>query len=187
MRLGVISVLSLFLLILTATVPPVVPTGVYRTAAQYRRQQPAPACSDVRLSDKRGSLVVTQQRGPARLKTLVPLDSVWGYVNGNGRSYRLYRGEEFQIQQADTLSIYSFQHLSHGPYQPSTGSYFFSRGLNGMIFPLTQKNLRLAYEASNPAFVEAIKDLGFTQSLSDYDVAAGSFRVVKLYRSTLGK
>jgi hypothetical protein len=186
-----------FALLAAALGPGGPPVGVYRSAAQYRQQKPAPAGDDVRVSEKRGGLIVTRRSGPGRLKTIVPLDSAWGYVNGNGRSFRLFRGQEYQIQQADTLTIYSSlstgvagERMTRSMASVASNTYtaqryFFSRGLTGLIFPLNEKNLRLAYEASNPAFVSALKTMGFTQSLSDYDAKAGSFRVVQLYRQNM--
>ncbi|MDO7875838.1 hypothetical protein Q5H93_13935 [Hymenobacter sp. ASUV-10] len=175
------------------TPPP--PTGVYRSAAQYRRSQPAPAGAEVRASDKRQGLIVMQRQGSQAFgKTVVPYDSVWGYVNEKGVGYRLFQGEEYRIEAADTLTIYSNNAPnrnagSGGPAMrtyTATG-YYFSRGLSGLIFPLTEKNLRLAYEAGNPAFVAAVKDLGTLQALSDFDKKTGTYRVVRLYRDTMGK
>jgi hypothetical protein len=171
------------------------PTGVYRTAAQYHRGQPQPAGAEVRASDKRRGLVVMQRQGSQSFgKQVVPYDSVWGYVNDKGVGYRLFRGEEYRIEAADTLTIYSNNAPnrnagSGGPavHAYTANGYYFSRGLNGLIFPLTEKNLRLAYEASNPGFVAAVKDLGTLASLSDFDKKAGTYRVVKLYRETVGK
>jgi hypothetical protein len=171
------------------------PTGVYRSAAQYRRGQPAPAGADVRASDKRHGLIVTQRQGSQQFgKTVIPYDSVWGYVNDKGVGYRLFRGEEYRIEAADTLTIYSNNapNRNAGSGGPAVRTYtatgyYFSRGLNGLIFPLTEKNLRLAYEASNPAFVAAIKDLGTLKSLSDFDKQTGTYRVLRLYREALGK
>lgn len=174
-------------------IPP--PTGVYRSAAQYRRSQPAPAGAEVRASDKRQGLIVTQRQGAQTFgKTVVPYDSVWGYVNEKGISYRLFQGEEYRIEAADTLTIYSNSAPNRnagngGPAMRTytASGYYFSRGLSGLIFPLTEKNLRLAYEAGNPAFVAAIKSMGTLQSLSDIDKKTGTYRVVKLYRDTMGK
>jgi|GEM_PF-1657111 len=171
------------------------PTGVYRSAAQYRRSQPAPAGAEVRVSERRHGLVVTQRQGSQSFgKRVVPYDSVWGYVNDRGIGYRLFQGEEYRIEAADTLTIYSNNapNRNAGSGGPAVrtytaNGYYFSRGLNGLIFPLSEKNLRLAYEASNPAFVAAIKDVGTLQSLSDFDKKTGTYRVVKLYRDTMGK
>jgi hypothetical protein len=171
------------------------PTGVYRSAAQYHRSQPAPAGDEIRLSDKRQGVIVTQEQGGRQhSKVIVPLDSVWGYVNGKGVGYRLFRGEEYKIETVDTLAIYSSAapNRNAGSNAPAVRTYmadqyFFSRGLNGLIFPLSEKYLRLAYAASNPAFVAAVQKLGVIKSLSDYDKKTGTFRVTQLYRDAQGK
>jgi len=179
------AVISGLLSLLPSSDPPV---GIYRSAAQYHRRQPQPAATDVRRSDKKGSIVAIQQRGPGKLKIMVPLDSVWGYVSKKGSSFRLYQGAEYQIQQVDTITIYSNETMrQYMSAIVADKAYFFSRGLAGKLYPLNEKNLRLAYEASNPAFVASMKTLSFSQSLTDYDAAAGSYRVVQLYRASLPK
>ena len=179
-----------------------IPPGAYRTAAAHHRRQPQPAGVDAFYPDKHGMVVVVVPRGPQTVKLRVDPDSVWGYVNGKGRTRRLYRGGEFQLEAADTLAVYTSSDLvganeASGPgvLTPGTNAlghfssphYFFSRGLTGLIFPLTVRNLRAAYEASNPAFVEALGKLRFDQSLSDFDKKTGLFRVTMLYREAAGR
>jgi hypothetical protein len=173
--------------------------GLYRSAADFRQQRARPAASDVRLSEKRSGVMVIQGEGMGRSKTLVPTDSVWGYVDAKGHRYRLFRGSEFQIQQLDTIVIYSSISANISSQQSGLGAggpgarvytaqhYFFSRGLNGLIFPLSQKYVRAMFEASSPVFAAAVRNIGPTQALSDYDKRAQSFRVVLLYRQSQGK
>lgn len=164
--------------------------GVYRTAEAYRRRQPQPAGSDAFFPDKRGMVVAVVPRGPQTVKLRIAPDSVWGYVSGKGRAYRLYRGQEYQLDQADTLCVYSsISSATSGP-QAGTSSgrqYYFSRGLTGLVFPLTVHYLREAYTASNPGFVTALGQLRFGESLSDFDKKTGLFRVTTLYRKEQGR
>ena len=165
------------------TVPP---TGVYRTAAQFRRQAPAVAGTDVRLSPKRGGFVVVRERGPKTSKTTVPFDSAWGYVDKSGRAFRYYREVEYRVEQADTLTVYSSITVPGrgevgGPFGGNVSGaqyyaprhYYFSRGLTGIPFLLTAKNLRLAFAAGNPEFVAEMKNTD--AALSEYNAATGSF------------
>lgn len=166
-----------------------VPPGAYRTAAAYHRRQPQPAGLDAFYPDKHGQLVVV--RGDHTAKQRVDPDSVWGYVSGKGRTRRLYRGAEFQLEFADTLCLYT---STSGPASPSqvggplaNTQYFFSRGLSGLVFPLTARYVREAYAASNPAFVAAIGKLRLDQSLVDFDRKTGLFRITTLYREARGR
>ncbi|WP_046243292.1 hypothetical protein [Hymenobacter terrenus] len=165
-----------------------IPPGAYRTGAAYHRRQPQPAGTDAFYPDKRGQVVVVVRRGSQNLKLRVAPDSVWGYVTGKDRTYRLHRGEEYRLEFADTLCVYSSTTMvvdGQRVSQPlSAPRYFFSRGLAGLIFPLTTRYLREAYAASNPAFAAALGELRFDQSLADFDRKTGLYRVTTIYRKT---
>lgn len=167
------------------------PPGAYRTGAAYHRRQPQPAGLDAFYPDKRGQLVVVVPRGPKTTKLRVAPDSVWGYVSGKGRTGRLFRNEEYRLEHADTLCVYTQSSITvNGALGGANGagtSYFFSRGLTGLIFPLTTRYLREAYGASNPGFIAAIGQLHLGQSLVDFDRKTGLFRVTTLYRESAGK
>ena len=162
-----------------------VPPGAYRTAAAYRRRLPQPGGTHAYYPDKHGQVVVVA-RGPATAKLRVAPDSLWGYASGQGRTMRLYRGEEYQLDFADTLCVYSSRTVRLdgervGP-APDGPRYFFSRGLTGLIFPLTVHYLRAQYAAGSPAFAAALGRLRFGQGLADVDHRTGLFRVTALYR-----
>ncbi|MBF9143309.1 hypothetical protein [Hymenobacter properus] len=175
--------------------------GAYRTAAAYHRRQPQPAGSDAFYPDKRGMVVVEVPQGARTTKLRFAPDSVWGFVNGKGRTTRLFRGNEYRLEYADTLCVYSTSNITAGndrngnnllvPGANSMGAYtnaryFFSRGLTGLIFPLTVSYLRQAYAASNPAFVASLGKLRVDQSLVDFDRNTGLFRVTTLYHEASG-
>ena len=163
------------------------PAGAYRTAAAYRHHQPQPAGADAFYPDKRSQVVVVVPRGPETAKLRVSPDSAWGYVSARGQSFRLYRGEEYRLDQADTLCVYSTSFVVVNGLRVGAAAgrrYFFSRGLTGLIFPLTSFYLREAYGASNPAFAAALKQLPASRSLTDYDRKTGLYRVTSLYRQT---
>ncbi|MDO7849554.1 hypothetical protein Q5H92_24540 [Hymenobacter sp. M29] len=178
------------------------PPGAYRTAAAYHRRQPQPAGTDAFFPDKRGMVVVEVPQGARTTKLRIAPDSVWGFVNGKGRTTRLFRGNEYRLEYADTLCIYSSSNIMAGndrngtnllvPGASAMGSftsprYFFSRGLTGLIFPLTMPYLREAYSVSNPAFVTSLADLRVDQSLVDFDRKTGLFRITTLYRASNGR
>lgn len=175
-----------------------IPPGAYRTGAAYHRHQPELAGVDAFYPDKRGQVVVVVPRNAQKVKVQVAPDSVWGYVSAKGRTTRLFRGEEYRLEFADTLCVYSSTtavptsqtaaaRTNGQPVSPGPMRYYFSRGLTGLIFPLTPHYLREAYEASNPAFVAAIVQLRFTESPADFDRKTGLFRVTTLYRQAVAE
>ncbi|MBD2721927.1 hypothetical protein [Hymenobacter armeniacus] len=168
-----------------------IPPGAYRTGADYHRRQPQPAGIDATYPNKRGEVVVVVPRGSQKVKLTLPPDSVWGYVSGKGRTTRIYRGQEYRLEYADTLSVYTSnsQPTSSGQVggQLANTQYFFSRGLSGLVFPLTARYVREAYAASNPEFVAALGKLGLGQSLVDFDKKTGLFRITTLYREAGGR
>ena len=165
-----------------------VPPGAYRSAAAYVRRQPQPAGIDAFYPDKRGQLVVVVPRGESQVKLRVAPDSVWGYVTDKGRTYRMHRGEEYRLVHADTLSVYiSTTEATSGTRPGAVPRYYFSRGLTGLVFPLTLRYLREAYAAGNPAFVAALAQMPFHHSLADFDRKTGLYRVTTIYRQALGR
>ena len=168
--------------------------GAYRSAAAYRRHQPQPAGTNAFFPDKRGQVVVLVPSGPATTKVRLAPDSVWGVVSDKGRTTRIFRGEEFRLEHADTLCLYTsagtvgaIGPARYGGRTLATARYFFSVGLTGLVFPLTLAYLREQYAASNPAFVAGLGKLKFNASLSDYDRKAGLYLVTKLYRESTAR
>ncbi|MBC8082614.1 MAG: hypothetical protein H7Z21_05325, partial [Hymenobacter sp.] len=100
-----------------------------------------------------------------------------------------YRGAEYRLEHPDTLCVYSSNTTVVGGDRQGTTAgrlYYFSRGLTGLVFPLTTHYLREAYAAGNPAFAAALAQLPFHQSLADYDRKTGLYRVTALYRAAAG-
>ena len=178
-----------------------IPPGAYRTAAAYHRRQPQPAGVDAFFPDKRGQLVVVVPNGPQKDKLRLAPDSLWGFATGKGKAFRFFRGQEYQLDFADTLCVYHTNTLdlpngqrgyvgasTHMTGQAlATPQYYFSRGLTGLLFPLTARFLREAYGTSNPVFVAEVAKLSFNESLSDFDRKTGLYRVTALYRKAAGK
>jgi hypothetical protein len=190
MKLMRFASLALFGLFATPAVAQIyaIPPGAYHTAAAYHRHQPEVPGVDATYPDKRGQVVVVVPRGTQTAKLRIAPDSVWGYVTNKGRTFRLYRGDGYRVEHADTLSIYSQSSLSinktTGGTNNTSASLYFSRGLTGLLFPLTPRYLREAYQASNPAFAEAVGKLNVSQSLGDFDKKTGLYRVTTIYRET---
>ncbi len=182
--------------------PPAAPpgrAGVYRSAAHYRRHQLAPAGDDLRYSAKRDAFVVSTRRGSSTVKSSVARDSTWGYLDDKAAFYRVAGPDDYRVEQPDTITVYSRNTTSAGSSQVSRSGavvgggvftathYYFSRGIAGRIFPLTEKNLVAVFAAGSPAFAAALANRPGKQQLSAYDAAAGAFYIVQLFRSTQGK
>ena len=164
------------------------PAGAYRTAADYRRQHLVPGGTDVTFPNKRGQLVVVDKRGHQTRRTALNPDSLWGFRDDKARTYRLFMGRALRLEQYDSLCVYSSQEVAvNGQLMTSARHYFFSRGLQGLVFPLTPKKIAEAYEAGSPAFVAATRRLDIGQTLTDYNAGTEAFLVIDLYRKTLPK
>ena len=169
------------------------PTGVYSTAASFRQQQPSLAGSQVSRSWLRRRVFVADPAASGS-RTKVSLDTVWGYAGANGRAYRVFKRGTYQVEQPDTLTIYSQQELKYLP-NSSPGSnvllpetnYYFSAGLAGPVQPLTKKNLRRAF-ANNPTFLQLLQHLKWSQALTAspaQPTVSRTYKIVDLYRQSL--
>jgi hypothetical protein len=159
---------------------PFYPTGLYRTAADFRNQQPAlPGTKAGRTSFGRKAFVV-ETAGSTSHRTKIPLDSLWGYA-AEGWAYRIFRRGVCKVKQNDTLVIYS-QHVGKSTH------HYFSAGLTGPVTLLTKKKLQQAF-ATNNAFITLLKQLKWHESVLAVQQAPGSYksyRIVALYRQSLG-
>ena len=183
-----LKITALLALLLAGPPDAPAPAGAYRTAADYRRSHLAPGGTDVTFPNKRGLLVVVDKRGHQTRRTALNPDSLWGFRDDKARTYRLFMGRAFRLEQYDSLCVYSSQEVAiDGQLLNSARHYFFSRGLQGLVFPLTPKNIAQAYEAGSPAFVAATRRLEIGQALTDFNARNESFRVVDLYRQNTPK
>ncbi|QKG55625.1 hypothetical protein GKZ68_02615 [Hymenobacter sp. BRD128] len=161
------------------------PTGIYKTAAAFRQRQPSLAGLNAGKVFLARKVYVVNAPGSGERRTKVSLDSVWGYAGSNHVAYRLYKHAAYEVEQADTLSIYS-RLTSNGKTQQRI--YFFSQGLTGPVQRLSKKYLKQAY-ADNPRFLDPLASMKWYHSLAFYEsppAGPRSFRVVALYRQSLG-
>ena len=96
---------------------------------------------------KHNEFVASAQRGGSTMRQRIARDSVWGYVDAQRRLYRLQGPDDYRVEQADTLTIYSRNATTAGTdqttgYRGSVGGsvyttqhYYFGRGLTGRIYP----------------------------------------------------
>lgn len=173
--------------------------GVYRSAAHYYRRQLVPAGNTLRYAAKRDAFVVSTRRGSSTTKNSIARDSTWGYVDGKNNFYRVSGPDDYRVEQPDTITVYSRNTTASGTSQMVGGGaavgggvfmatrYYFSRGIAGRIFPLTEKNLVAVFAAGSPAFAAALTARAGKQELSAFDAAANAFYIVRLFRSTQGK
>lgn len=161
---------------------PLYPVGLYRTAADFRVHHPTPVGTRAgRVLPARAAYVETSFDARRR----VALDSLWGYAGVDGAAYRVYRHQAYQLEQVDTLTIYS---VLTSADKRSFRSYYFSSGLNGPVQHLTRRQLQQTF-AGNPAFLVLLRQLPWYQparGVASSQVGAGGFWVVALYRQALG-
>lgn len=157
---------------------PLYPTGLYRTAGDFRLHRPALAgfrAGRVPLARK---LYVRTAPGEHQK---VPLDSLWGYAGADHEAFRVYQRGTYQIEQVDTVVVYS-RHKGKNIH------YYFSAGLAGPVIQLSSHKLKQAF-ASNPTFLRLLKQRRWYQSLDATQSPAGApkaYRLVALYRQSLG-
>lgn len=154
------------------------PSGLYRTAADFRQHQLTPVGTGA--SRLVLACQASRQAGPGERRQL-PLDSLWGYAGIDRAAYRVYRCRAYQVEQADTLAVYS---VLVGTSKRSHRAYYFSSGLGGPVERLPKRRLRQAF-ASNPTFLALLGQLPWQQLLSDPVAGSGGYRVVALYRQAL--
>jgi hypothetical protein len=101
-------------------------------------------------------------------------DSIFGYRDDKHNNYRFYKNynHEYKILENNSIVIYVVSlpiSTSSGKTNQMVPTYFFSKGLNGHIFPLTILNLKRAF-ADNLKFHDMLDvTFGGGESLSKYD------------------
>ena len=112
----------------------------------------------------------------------VPLTHAWGYADVQGQAYRLVRHQAYAIRQRDSLVVYSRPRTVHyGKMQNTFTEYFYSRGLDGELRPLTRRGLKQQFVAANPTFLRLLA----AQQWPLGQRAGAAFPVVPLYRAAL--
>ena len=80
-------------------------------------------------------------------------DSVFGYTDNTGISYRLYKRNIYTILNSDTnLIVYKTLNTPASKYVKADYTYYFSRNVNTEIKDLTLKNIEFAYQ-ENKQFI----------------------------------
>lgn len=177
-RLPILLPGALALLAACQSTRPLYPTGLYRTAEDFRQHRPALAGIGA------GRVVLARKlyvrTGPGE-RQKVPLDSLWGYAGANHEAFRVYQRGIYQLEQVDTLVVYS-------RHEGKATHYYFSAGLVGPVTRLSNRKLKQTF-ASNPAFLHLLKQRKWYQPLDATQSPAGApkaYRLVALYRQSLG-
>jgi hypothetical protein len=164
---------------------PPYPTGIYRTAADFKQQRPALAGTNAGQVFLARKVFVTNASGSADRRTKVLRDSTWGYAGADHQAYRLTEHGAYRVEQSDTLMMYSRQ---EGSGRQQRIAYYFSAGPSSPVHPLNNKWLKRTYP-NNAAFLQSLNHAKWYQSLATHvqqPPALKSFRLVSLYRQSLG-
>jgi hypothetical protein len=108
--------------------------------------------------------------------TLLELHSqdCWGYVH-NGYIIRFDKGKHFMVLDTQKIVLYKNYFDNH-----RHKTYYFSRGLNDKVFPLTLPNLALVYK-DNKKFLRLLKNSKTLKKLlTAYDTKHRSYMVADL-------
>jgi hypothetical protein len=159
---------------------PLYPTGIYRTAAAFRRRQPSLAGTKAGLTAFQHKVFVINQLSKSARRTKTALDSVWGYAAADGQAYRTYRRGAYKVAQEDTLMIYS-------RHEGKATHFYFSTGLAGPVIALNKKMLRQTF-ADNTAFINLLGQLRWYESpLAPVQAPTTykTYKIAALYRQSL--
>lgn len=112
-------------------------------------------------------------------------DSIFGYQDKEGNSFRFYNGEIYPIiNPTETILIYK---VSNGPVQKGqtkTYSYFFSKDVHSKIYPL-KMNYILDEFNSNKPFTNILEThFNNTSNLLEYDDVHKVFKINRLLQIT---
>jgi len=112
----------------------------------------------------------------------LPKDSIFGYRDCYGRSFRFIDGRSYTIlNPSEYILIYKHEIRQH---KHTAFHYVFSRGLRGEITSLTRENLRKAF-ADNAGFQNNIDQLFKKDSqLIEYDKMYGMYLINQIYQRT---
>ncbi len=90
-------------------------------------------------------------------ETLILKDSLFGYKDKTANIYRFYNHKEYRIISVDTeLVMYNVLVVQKSKYESAVYDYYFSKGLNQPLIPLTIKNLEIVF-SDNVAFLIYLK------------------------------
>ena len=171
------------LIALTIGITP--PTGLYRTAGAFLRQSPTLAGVDAFANVFHTKIVIVNRSSQEVCRTKFAYENTWGYVDGNGKAWRIVKNEAYKlVQTADSFTLYS--RYTGGKYGHGT-SYYFSDGLAGNIYELRRGELSNVFGERNPVFAHLVNNLRWYQSLTGTDGPRDKYRVVALYRQVNGK
>ncbi len=153
-------------------------SGIYLTAADYSDGRPTSEghCGSkdhkLELHDVLNKSYIHVTHGTET--TRYEKSDLFGFRACDGKDYRFVSNQEFRIREAKELYIYE-QRVSHG--RSIGGVYYFSKGSNGDVLPLTRENLKYAFP-DNHAFQESLdQTFGAKKDLAQYDRLHKMFKV----------
>lgn len=106
---------------------------------------------------------------------------LFGFRACDGKDYRFVSNQEYRILEAKELYIYE-QRVGNGRVVREV--YYFSKGSNGTVLPLTRENLKHTFP-DNQAFQESLDQMfGAKRDLAQYDRFHKMFTVNRLLIAT---
>lgn len=136
------------------------------------------AIKKIKRADWTDKIIVLYNDGK---KIIFSSDSLWGFRDNEGNVIRSFGGELYNLQQYDSLCIYSIYHTTG---KVSYTNYFFSKTLNSKIFPLTKTNIKEELNKCSCILEEMKKERQMLEiDYAAYDKVKKTYKIVAVYRS----
>jgi hypothetical protein len=156
-------------------------SGIYMSAEDYKDNKITYECN-VRIHDffySRPEVTVVHDGKKQRYEK----SALYGYKQGDA-AYRFYKNTAYQIAEAGAVTIYTqTKNITQSKGYKVVNVYYFSKGIDGAVLPLTFANLKNAYR-DNEAFTDLL-DIYFSNApVTDYDQVHKMYRVNYVYHKT---
>ena len=110
-------------------------------------------------------------------------DSVYGYRDHKGIDHRFFNHNDYSFLSSDpAIALYIVLETGKTKYEEASYSYYFSRGLNSPVLPLTLHNLVETY-SDNKNFIELLESQFKNKtSLPEFDEAHKVYKLSHLLK-----
>lgn len=185
MKFGIV----ITLLCLTADLQGKDAAGIYMNASDYRNNilMYAADCGKEKFNIRYDDFLPTRffsikYEGK---KYKMQKNSVYGYRNCNGDTYRFYDDDTYQIAEAGNIYIYTHKrNITQTKGFIVVNDYFFSTTPDGEIVRLSYRNLVNAYK-ENSSFLDALDN--YKGDINAYDERHKMFKINYLYSISVNK
>lgn len=106
---------------------------------------------------------------------------LFGFQDCDNNVYRFFRDQEYKLEEADSITIYTIERASlPGQGFKKIKDFYFSRHIDSGIFPLDIKNLKTIY-SENKKFGALLESTFQNERVSIYDKEHKKYKANYLY------